>query len=147
MDELAMDSESAGGADPGRRPGRIEIRIQTEPIDVAREYAALSDPGAGGRVVFTGCVRGDEDGRAIDRLDYERYEGMAEKELRRIAEEAAKRWALIDARIVHRIGPVPVGEESVVVAVGSGHRAEAFEAARYLIDELKRRAPIWKSAV
>lgn len=123
----------------------IHIRIQTAPIDVAAEYAAVAAPESGGRVVFTGCVRPDEDGRTISHLDYEHYAGMAERELEKLARQAADRWSLNAARIVHRIGPVPVGEESVVVVTASGHRAEAFAAARFLIDELKARVPIWKS--
>lgn len=123
----------------------ISIRIGPEPIDAAAEYAATRSTSAGARVVFSGCVRVIEGDRTIDRLDYEHYEAMALKVLRAIAEEAVARWGLEAVRIVHRVGPVPAGDESVCVAVASGHRAEAFEAARYAIDELKRRAPIWKS--
>lgn len=124
---------------------QIFIRIQTEPIDVAAEYRAVHAPENGGRVVFTGCVRPEEGERTIDRLDYEHYSPMAERELEKLAREAAERWGLNAVRILHRVGPVPVAEESVSIVVGSGHRAEAFEAARFLIDELKERVPIWKS--
>ncbi len=123
----------------------IFIRIQTDPIDVGAEYAAVHAPGSGGRVVFTGCVRPEEGDRIIERLDYEHYSPMAERELEKLAKEAADRWGLNDVRIIHRVGPIPVAEESVSIVVGSGHRAEAFEAARFLIDELKIRVPIWKS--
>lgn len=124
---------------------QIHIRIQTEPIDVAAEYAAVHAPENGGRVVFTGCVRPEEGERIIERLDYEHYSPMAERELEKLAQEAIGRWGLNDVRIVHRVGAIAVGEESVSIVVGSGHRAEAFEAARFLIDELKVRVPIWKS--
>lgn len=124
---------------------KIEIRIQTSPIDVAAEYAAVSDPESGGRVVFSGCVRAEESGRIISHLDYEHYEKMAEAELRKIAVEACERWGLNALRVVHRIGAIPVSEESIVIVAAAGHRAEAFESARYVIDELKKRAPIWKS--
>lgn len=123
----------------------IFIRIQTDPIDVGSEYAAVQAPESGGRVVFTGCVRPEEGARVIERLDYEHYSPMAERELEKLAREAGERWGLNAVRIVHRVGPVPVAEESVSIVVGSGHRAEAFEAARFLIDELKQRVPIWKS--
>lgn len=125
---------------------RIEIRIQREPIDVAAEYAAVAAPESGGRCVFTGCVRPEEGDRIIDHLEYEHYPGMAEKELRKLAEEACARWGLNALRFVHRIGEVKVGEESVVIVTASGHRAEAFESARFMIEELKKRVPIWKSA-
>lgn len=125
---------------------QIFIRIQPEPIDVAAEYRAVHAPESGGRVVFTGCVRPEEGERVIDRLDYEHYSPMAERELEKLAREAAERWGLNAVRIVHRVGPVAVAEESVSIVVGSGHRAEAFEAARFLIDELKERVPIWKNS-
>ncbi|MBI1784019.1 molybdenum cofactor biosynthesis protein MoaE [Candidatus Sumerlaeota bacterium] len=124
---------------------QIEIQIQPSPIDVAAEYAAVCAPESGGRVLFSGCVRPEENGAPIERLDYEHYEGMAEKEMRRIAEEAAARWGLNAIRLTHRVGSVPAGEESIVIVAAAGHRAEAFEAARYAIDELKKRVPIWKS--
>ncbi len=127
-------------------PSQIEVRIQTEPINVAAEYAAIAAPNNGGRVVFTGCVRPEESGRTIERLDYEHYEGMAQKELKKIAEEARARWGLNSLRVVHRVGAIAVGDESVVIVAGADHRAEAFEGARYVIDELKKRVPIWKSA-
>lgn len=125
--------------------GTIFIRIQTDPIDVAAEYAAVHSPENGGRVVFTGCVRPEEGDRVIDHLDYEHYSGMAESELEKLAREAVERWGLNAVRIVHRVGAIPVAEESVSIVTASGHRAEAFEAARFLIDELKQRVPIWKS--
>ena len=125
---------------------KIEIRIQEGPIDVAAEYGAVAAPESGGRVVFTGCVRPEEKGRAIDRLEYEHYAGMAERELEKIAAEACGRWGLNALRVVHRIGAVPVGEESVVIVAAAGHRAEAFDGARFVIEELKKKVPIWKSA-
>lgn len=125
---------------------KIFIRIQREPIDAAAEYAASRAPESGGRVLFSGCVRAEEDGAIIGHLDYEHYAGMAEKELEKIAREAVERWGLNALRLVHRVGPIPVAEESIVIVAAAGHRAEAFEGARYVIDELKKRAPIWKSA-
>ena len=85
-------------------------------------------------------------GRTIDYLNYEHYAGMAEQELRRLAEEACTRWGLNALRLVHRVGRVPVGEESIVIVTAAGHRAEAFESARFMIEELKKKVPIWKAA-
>jgi len=127
-------------------PTQIEIRIQTEPIDVAAEYASLGTPQSGGRVIFTGCVRDREANAEIDHLDYEHYAGMAEKELNRLAAEACDKWDLIVLRVVHRVGRVEVPDESVVISVASKHSPAAFEAARFMIDELKKSVPIWKTA-
>jgi molybdopterin synthase catalytic subunit len=144
--DSARAKDQNGPIVDARSEPTIEIRIQIEPIDVAAEYAAVAGPHNGGRCLFTGCVRPEENGRAIDRLDYEHYEGMAQSELRKLAEEACRRWGLNAVRIVHRVGPVPVGAESVVIVTAAGHRAEAFEAARFAIEELKKKVPIWKSA-
>jgi molybdopterin synthase catalytic subunit len=105
-----------------------------------------TDPETGALVTFSGIVRETEAGRAITHLDYEHYAGMAERELERLVAAARKRWPLRGCAVFHRTGPVAVGEASVIVAVSAGHRAEAFEAARFLIDELKKSVPIWKSA-
>ncbi len=131
---------------PDKTSPRIEIRIQIEPIDVAAEYAAAASPHSGGRCVFAGCVRPDENGRTIDHLDYEHYAGMAEKELRLLAVEACRRYELHALRLVHRVGPIPVGEEAVVIVTAHGHRAATFDSARFMIEELKRKVPIWKAA-
>lgn len=131
---------------PDPAGARIHVAIHSDPLDPAAEYAATAGPENGGRVLFSGCVRATEGDATIDALDYEHYEAMARRELEELAREACARWPLRAVRLVHRVGRVPVGEESVVVAVGAGHRAEAFEAARHLIDELKLRVPIWKSA-
>ncbi len=122
----------------------VHIRIQVEPIDVAAEYAAVASPESGGRCLFTGCVRPEENGRRITHLQYEHYPGMAERELGRLAEEACRLWGLTALRLVHRVGPVAVGEESVVIVTAAGHREPALAAARFMIEELKRRVPIWK---
>ena len=103
------------------------------------------DPEAGALVTFSGIVREMEGDRAIPRLDYEHYGQMAEKEMTRLLERAREQWPVHRAGLVHRVGPVATGEPSVIVAVSAGHRVEAFEAARFLIDELKRSVPIWKS--
>lgn len=128
---------------------RLSVSITASAVSIDSAVAALgTDPEVetGAVVTFSGVVRAGENGARIGWLDYECYPAMAEKEARAIVEEAARRWALRGAVVLHRTGRVPAGEASVVVAVAAGHRAEAFEAARYLIDELKKRVPIWKAA-
>jgi molybdopterin synthase catalytic subunit len=119
-------------------------RIAAEPIDVAAIAAAVEDPAAGAVVTFVGTTRDHNEGRRVIRLEYEAYEQMAVAELRKLGEAAAARWPIEKVAIVHRIGIVPVGEASVVIAVSSPHRSDAFEACRFLIDRLKEVVPIWK---
>lgn len=126
------------------------LHITTETIDVssilreAKFNAGCADDECGAIVTFTGRVRGREGDGTISALEYEHYEGMAQAEMQRLAAEARERWTIRRLALVHRTGIVPVGEDSVVVIVAAGHRAEAFDAARFLIDELKKSVPIWK---
>jgi molybdopterin synthase catalytic subunit len=103
-----------------------------------------SDGTAGARVDFWGVVRGSEDGREIEGIDYEAHRKMAERQLRQIAEQAAMELKLRSVIIHHRIGFVAVGEPSLFVRVRSGHREAAFRASQWIVDELKKRVPIWK---
>ena len=120
------------------------VSVTDAPI-VPRELEdALAHPAAGARVSFEGRVRDHNEGRRVERLEYEAYTPLAEKEGARILAEAAARWPIIVARCVHRIGPLQIGECAVWVGVSSAHRDEAFAACRYIIDELKLRLPIWK---
>ena len=120
------------------------IRIQREDFSVGDEIAALtrrrSDTGA--VVTFVGLCR-DEGGR-LAALELEHYPGMAEEELRRVADEATARWSLGGVTVVHRFGKLAPGENIVLVATASGHRHAAFAAAEFLMDFLKTRAPFWK---
>jgi molybdopterin synthase catalytic subunit len=120
------------------------IRVQAEDFDVAAEIAALSrgrrDIGA--VTTFTGLCR-DEGGR-LAALELEHYPGMAEAELARVAGEAAARWPLQGATVIHRFGKIRPGENIVLVVTASAHRRAAFEAAEFLMDYLKTRAPFWK---
>ncbi|MCW4114172.1 molybdenum cofactor biosynthesis protein MoaE [Aurantimonas sp. MSK8Z-1] len=119
------------------------VRILAGRIDMAAEIAALSGSGAvGGVVTFSGYCR-DEGGR-LEALELEHYPGMAEREIERIAAQAAERWPLIGCRVLHRFGLVKPGEEIVFVGCASAHRQAAFEAASFLMDYLKTRAPFWK---
>jgi sulfur-carrier protein adenylyltransferase/sulfurtransferase len=114
------------------------------PLDPARLAASLADVAAGGFASFEGWVRNENEGREVRRLDYEAFEELALKEGARIVEEAIARFGVRGARCVHRLGELGLGELAVWVGVASGHRAEAFAACRYIIDEVKHRVPIWK---
>jgi len=113
-------------------------------IDVAAVTAAVARPSAGATVTFVGTTRDHNDGRRVSRLEYEAYTEMALAEMRRIGETAQQRWPIEKVAIVHRIGVVPLGEASVVIAVSAGHRRDAFEACHFAIDRLKEVVPIWK---
>jgi len=104
----------------------------------------MADFRAGGFVAFEGWVRDRNEGRTVERLEYEAYLPLAEKEGRRILESAARDYPVFDIRCVHRIGLLKLGELAVWVGVSSRHRAAAFEACRVVIDEVKTRVPIWK---
>ena len=120
------------------------IRIQAEGFDTAAETAALTAgrPDIGAVVAFTGFCR-DEGGR-LAALELEHYPGMAEAEIARIAAEAETRWPLLGLTVIHRFGQIRPGEEIVLVLAASTHRRAAFEAAEFLMDYLKTRAPFWK---
>jgi molybdopterin synthase catalytic subunit len=127
-----------------RQAVTVTIRIQAEPFDTAAETAALTEGGTdvGAVVAFTGLCR-DEGGR-LSALELEHYPGMAEAEIARIATEAQSRWSLMGLTIIHRFGLIRPGEEIVLVLAASAHRRAAFEAAEFLMDYLKTRAPFWK---
>jgi len=118
--------------------------IVEDPIDAARVSAAVADPTSGAIVTFIGTTRDHNDGRAVTRLEYEAYPEMALAEMRKIADTARQRWPIAKIAIVHRIGVVPIGEASVVIAVSAAHRAPAFAACHFAIDRLKEVVPIWK---
>jgi molybdopterin synthase catalytic subunit len=120
------------------------IEIVDHPIDVAQVLASVSHPAAGGIALFVGTTRNHAHGKEVLYLEYEAYVPMALALLRQIAEDACARWGLHAISIVHRRTRVDIGEASVVVAVSSSHRKEAFEACRYAIDTLKKTVPIWK---
>jgi molybdopterin synthase catalytic subunit len=123
------------------------VNIVREPIDCARLLAAVGDPTCGASVLFVGSTRDHNEGRRVVRLEYEAYEEMALQEMNRIARAALTQWRLGKLAMIHRLGPVPLGEASVAVAASAPHRADAFAAARFAIDELKKTVPIWKKEV
>jgi molybdopterin synthase catalytic subunit len=102
------------------------------------------DPAAGAVVDFWGVVRGVEDGREIEGIEYEAHREMAEHQLRRIAEQAMRKFPLKLIIVRHRIGFIGVGQSSLFVRVASTHRAQAFRASQWVVDELKKKVPIWK---
>ena len=118
--------------------------LSAEPIDVAALRAALSHDAAGGVVVFEGVVRDHNAGRAVRGLAYQAYDALAASEGTRIVDEARARHAVEALVCVHRVGELAIGELAVWVGVSAGHRGAAFDACRYIIDEVKRRVPIWK---
>lgn len=120
------------------------IRLTDEPIRIDDLLSAAADDAAGATVLFVGMTRDHNEGRSVERLEYEAYPGMAEKELVCIAEQACEKWPVAKIAIVHRTGVVPIGEASVAIAASSAHRGDAFEAARFTIDRLKEVVPIWK---
>ena len=122
------------------------VRIQREPFDAAAETAKLTRgrTDAGAAVTFTGICRGDENGKPIAALTLEHYPGMAESEIESHVAEAAQRWPLIGVTVIHRYGRIVPGEDIMMVATVSAHRAAAFAAADFLMDYLKTRAPFWK---
>jgi molybdopterin synthase catalytic subunit len=113
-------------------------------IDVVGLRLALRDEHAGAFASFEGWVRDHNEGRAVQGLHYEGYVALAEKEGERIVEEALGRFAIVEARCVHRIGELRIGELAVWVGVSAAHRGAAFDACRHIIDEVKSRVPIWK---
>ena len=114
------------------------------PLDTAAERARVEDPACGGYASFEGWVRDFNDGRPVERLEYEAYAELAVKEGERIVAEAIERFGVRHARCVHRVGELRLGELAVWVGVSAPHRGEAFAACRYIIDEVKHRVPIWK---
>jgi molybdopterin synthase catalytic subunit len=117
--------------------------LTPEPIDLGVLLRRVESPERGGIACFVGTVRNHHEGREVLRLDYSAYAPMAEAECARIVGEAQERWEVAVA-LRHRIGELEIGDAAVAVAVASSHRDEAFQACRYVIEEVKRRVPIWK---
>ena len=119
-------------------------RVQSAPFDMGAEVQAFTRAasGAGAIVTFSGLVR--DEGGTLTAMEIEHYPGMTEKALEAIRQEAMTRWSLTDALIIHRFGPLKPGEQIMMVATASRHRSDAFQAAEFLMDYLKSRAPFWK---
>ena len=119
------------------------IAVRDSELSVDEVRAAVADPGAGGLALFAGAVRDIDHGRDVTGLSYSAHPS-AEAELRRVAEVIAEKFPVLGIAAVHRVGDLEIGDLAVVVAVACPHRAEAFDACRALIDELKASVPIWK---
>ena len=117
--------------------------LSTSPLDLGALVARVSAADRGGVATFLGLVRDHHGGRAVRRLEYSAYAPMAEAECARIVNEAERQWPVAVA-LAHRIGALQIGDAAVAVAAGGAHRDEAFAACRFVIEEVKRRVPIWK---
>ena len=120
------------------------IEISSTPIDTALLQRSLENPAAGGYCAFEGWVRNENEGHVVERLEYEAYEPLAIAEGEKVLAEAKSRFPYLEARCVHRVGLLEIGECAVWIGVAAKHRDEAFKACRYIIDEIKVRLPIWK---
>lgn len=122
----------------------LSFRISDSPIDIKSVREAITDESCGACVQFEGWIRNVNEGRGVQRLEYEVYEPLAMREGQRIIEEAARRFGLTRAVCVHRSGLLELGDCAVIVVVTAPHRDEAFNGCRNIIDEVKVRLPIWK---
>lgn len=121
-----------------------EFRLWDTTLRLDELKDALRDPACGAYVAFEGWVRDSNEGKAVLRLEYEAFAPLALREGQRILNRAKERFGVAHARCVHRVGALSVGELAVWVGVSAAHRGEAFDACRYIIDEIKHRVPIWK---
>lgn len=136
--EVALLPPVSGGADEPL------AELTDGPLDISRAVAAVSSPGRGAVVIFLGTVRDHHAGRPVEKLTYSAYRAMALEGLRRIVTDLEAGHENLRAAIVHRLGEVPVGEPSVVIAIASPHRAAAYDASRTALERLKAEIPIWK---
>jgi molybdopterin synthase catalytic subunit len=127
----------------------VRVRVQEADFDVGVELAALRQGNRqiGAVASFVGLVRDNNDGAGVSEMNLEHYPGMTEKALGEIVEEACRRWAIIDALVIHRVGRLLPSDQIVLVAVAGAHRGEAFAACEFIMDYLKTRAPFWKREV
>jgi molybdopterin synthase catalytic subunit len=124
---------------------RVRVSVSEAPIDSGALIAEVGDPESGASVLFLGTVRDHSDGKTgVTHLSYEVFDELVEPKIAEIVDEACEKWPVVAVVVEHRFGDVMLGETSVAVAVSSAHRADAFDAGEFIIDELKVRAPIWK---
>ena len=121
--------------------------LTRDPIDASAWHKPAVDARDGASVEFQGLVRREEEGTPIVCLEYETYAPMAERVIARLVEQARGRWPVREVCVQHRFGRIPVGHLALFVGVRATHRREAFEACQFLVDEIKREAPIWKTAI
>ena len=122
----------------------IRAALVTHPIDISSLIAEVADISTGATAVFVGTVRDTNDGRPVSGIDYSAYTVMAERELLRIAQEASRQFAPLRIVVEHRVGALELGDVSVGIATAHAHRSPAIDGMRFVIEEIKRRVPIWK---
>jgi molybdopterin synthase catalytic subunit len=122
----------------------VRCSITRDPIDAAALLHGCPSSTDGAALLFLGVVRDSNEGRPVGHLEYSTYAEMAERVMAEIAREARERWETGEIAVVHRVGRLEIGEASVAIVVAAPHRGEAYEASRYVIEELKRRVPVWK---
>lgn len=142
-DEVALIPPVSGGSEASKGP----FQITTEPLDPGPLVAAVRKDASGALALFYGVARDHSEGRRVVALEYDAYPSMAERKLREVAEEVAGRWPITGIGVFHRTGRLAVGETSLLVAVSSAHRAEAFDACHYAVDRIKQVVPIWKKEI
>ncbi len=143
--DLPGERPAGGDYDEPMSRGRTLVRVAPDPPLVDEALSAVADPAAGGTCVFVGTVRDHSAaGDGVTQLTYEAWDELASERLDEIAAQIHDRWTVCAVALLHATGTLAVGRVSVVVAVSAPHRAEAFEAARFGIEELKRDVPIWK---
>ena len=146
-DEIALLPPFAGGTSvEGQLDDALFVRVQREDFSVDAEVNRVRGKSKriGGIAIFLGTARDRSKGRDVDSITFEHYEGMAQKKLGEIRERALKNFDIIEVAIFHRYGEIGIGENIVLIVVGAEHRAEAFRACKWAIDELKQITPIWK---
>ena len=124
---------------------RSNVQISSEPIDLNRVYLTLNDPAAGAQLMFVGTVRNRNDGRSVHAVTYEAFEPLAHRVGEEILQEAhAACGPIVIGCLLHRTGPLAVGQVSTVIGVSAAHRDAAYKASRYIIEQVKLRLPVWK---
>lgn len=145
-DEIALLPPFAGGTGMERLDDSQFVRVQRENFSIDQELDRVKrrSKRIGGIAIFLGIARDRSKGRDVDSITFEYYEGMAQKKLREIRERALKDFDILELLIIHRYGEITIGENIVLIVAGAEHRAEAFRACKWAIDELKQITPIWK---
>ncbi|MBH0177046.1 MAG: hypothetical protein HP491_04085 [Nitrospira sp.] len=145
-DEIALLPPFAGGSSSASMDDELLVRVQREDFSIDVEVARVRSRSKriGGISMFLGAARDRSRGREVDSITFEHYEGMAQKKLREIRERALKEFDILELLIIHRHGEISIGENIVLIVAGAEHRADAFRACRWAIDELKQITPIWK---
>ena len=122
----------------------MPVSITREPIDIMALRQRALHPQAGAVLIFCGDIRNHSDNQSVDKLEYESHESMALNQMNQVVEEASRHWPMHYVEVIHRLGTMEIMECSIAIAVSTSHRADAYEASRFIIDTVKRSVPIWK---